>query len=439
MHRKGFDRADISRHNHTPRLRTFLSRVDRSIKGFFRSGCGTDEEAGAWNDGSRTSKTSHTSFPSRISPARKHANSPRHSTGRSIRGQGARDLSQGRSDRVAEVESAVAQMVEKEGLRLNASGCALNLVEAPEKELVLVRKLRARRAAAGTPCAYLEPDEELERLLEAFVERARKPWPPFRISPESFVEYVADRLTPAKPVQEALAELRAEDLWMIHACLEQDCRAIQEFEGFLRHLSRQLGIDREMSYDGRDDLLQQLRETLLVSRDAESAPRLSSYGGKGSFRAWLRVVLARERASYYRSRRKTISLSEAVEDFLLVEERDPELRALRHEHQAIFRQVFQAAIQRLDSENRLLLGHWVLDGMTYEQIGVAINAHRLTIGRRFGKLRKKLMMYLKLELTNRLNLKQAELESIMRCMESHFEASLSAMLLRQRKMTQKGW
>ena len=307
-------------------------------------------------------------------------------------------------------------------------------------ECLLARRFLAKRkqtCGAIIPLEDASPD--MESVLVDFVAKARGLWPKFGITDESFIEYLAAHLRTDVPVEQALRNLSADDLWLVHACLQEDNVALREFEIVLKYVSRKVGVDSELSFDGRDDLLQQLRSSLLVSKDGSKPPLLDSYAGRGSLKGWLQVVLRREKMRAQKPRRETTELSSMVEQTFLVEERDPETRALHLQHQVILKEVFRAAVERLEPDSRLLLVMWIVEDMTQEQMGKVIGAHRMTIGRYIDRLCRQLLFNLHLEMNRRVKLRRCDVESLMRAIANQMEASLSVLASKHREAIRRGF
>ena len=271
-------------------------------------------------------------------------------------------------------------------------------------------------------------EEVLEPCLADLVARGRKRWPTFPTTPEEFVSYLAERLNPTPSLIEALNNLNVEDLYLACTCLQGFAPAILELEQILQKTARQVGASKDLSMDGCSDLLQKTREFLLVSTDGKSSPRLAQYAGRGSLGGWVRVVLAREKVRFAKTRRKQADLSTALDEAIFAEQGDPELAALRGENLAIFRGAIRVVIEKLSEEEKLLLRHWILDSMTMEQIARVFGITRKTASRWIHKLRRRMLMLIKFELTRSLKLRQSELNSLIRDVESKVDVSLSGLL-----------
>ena len=275
-----------------------------------------------------------------------------------------------------------------------------------------------------------EPQPEkaisLEEALQEFVERAKAPWPEFAVSDEDFVAYVEKQS--AEPISVQLLEfLYAEDLWLAFAVLQQDEKAIQKFDRLLQKVTSSTCNRLDISLYGSNDQLQNAREAILLGKNGE-LPRLATYSGKGRLRGWLQIVVTRDIQRNSKTKKRQRTLLEAVESAFEIDGKDPELLSLKQENIAIFRSALHKTIEKLSEKERLLLRCWAIDEFSTAQIGGIIGVHRLTVGRRINRLRRKMLGLMKMELSKSLRLCKEELLSLMRNIESRFEASLSAIL-----------
>ena len=89
-------------------------------------------------------------------------------------------------------------------------------------------------------------------------------------------------------------------------------------------------------------------------------------------------------------------------------------------------------VEQLTEQERNLLRFSLLDSLTYEQIAAIYTVHRVTIRRWMSKLRDKLLDQTRGILSERLDVDQAELDSIVRLINSELHVSISRLLRRDR-------
>src|SRR5208282_6069751 len=204
---------------------------------------------------------------------------------------------------------------------------------------------------------------------------------------------VAVRYLPASATQgEArafLLTLRVEELALARACAAGHNPAWEIFLTRFREKLYQsaLRIAREDSAarDLADTLYAELYGTTV--REGERASKLSSFTGRGSLEGWLRTVLAQEFVNRYRRTKRTVSLDEESEDGLQFAAPEPEPVPSADSR---LESATGAALAALDSEDRMVLAAYYLDGRTLAEIARMLSVHESTISRRVDKLAKSL-------------------------------------------------
>jgi RNA polymerase sigma-70 factor (ECF subfamily) len=213
---------------------------------------------------------------------------------------------------------------------------------------------------------------------------------------ESFAAILCDVATKYLPAENTEAEartflltLRVEELALARACAAGNNSAWELFLTRYReklYLSA-LRIAREDSAarDLADSLYAELYGT--TTRDGERISKLASFTGRGSLEGWLRTVLAQEFVNRYRRTRRLVSLEEEGEDGaqFAAPEPEPILSADSRLESAT-----DAALGSLESEDRMVLAAYYLDGRTLAEIARMLGVHESTISRKVDKLAKSL-------------------------------------------------
>jgi RNA polymerase sigma-70 factor, ECF subfamily len=175
-----------------------------------------------------------------------------------------------------------------------------------------------------------------------------------------------------------------EDLVLARACGAGNERAWQRFverfgemlQGTARHLCRDETAAREIVSTLLGDLF-----GAAVDRDGRRRSKLDYYSGRGSLGGWLRATLAQLCVDRQRSRRRYISLEEAL----------PVLSGLTLSDGFCFADArvapaVEEALGELPPEARFLLKAHYLDGMSFAEIGSMEGIHESTVSRRTAKL-----------------------------------------------------
>ena len=125
---------------------------------------------------------------------------------------------------------------------------------------------------------------------------------------------------------------------------------------------------------------------LLVGLDGER-PRILTFAGTGSLRAWLRQCAAREALGVLRRRRPQ---RDVLPTDLLDDSGDPEDRALAVEHSVAFREAFSEALESLEPLERELLRLCLVEQVSSAELAARHGVHRVTVTRWLGAARSKL-------------------------------------------------
>jgi RNA polymerase sigma-70 factor (ECF subfamily) len=271
--------------------------------------------------------------------------------------------------------------------------------------------VRARIDVAGLALAW--------RQVEAA-------WPQFADDPRGLVLRVAERVG----ADGELAAAPWADLALADACVRAVPGAHEAFEASHGDALDAALAAAGVAADERAEARQRLRVRLLVQETGEP-PRLSSYAGRGSLRAWLRVAAVREALMLVRSARRRAA-HEVDDDGELLEQvalaEDPELMILRERCREELRAALVAAVAGLESRERTLLRLSLRDRLTVDQLGALFRVHRSTAARWLQALQAKLSAATRARLAERLKLDGAEVESLIRAIGSRLDISLAGPL-----------
>ena len=272
-------------------------------------------------------------------------------------------------------------------------------------------------------------EEELSVRLTSLVETAREAVGKFNITDIAFVEHIAGRLgADANP--EALAKVRAADLYLACACAAGDDRALAAFDGeFGRDID--LAIARSGNVDlGRDEFRQLLRNKLFVAAQGRR-PKIADYAGRGDLRSWVRVTALRMIVDIVRQRAggKEVPVEADMLGAVPSPGDDPELDYIQRVYKSEFKDALQEAFGALSPRERNLLRHQVLHGLNIDQVGALYRVHRTTAFRWIEKARKALLRETRKSLMKRLKVETGEFLSIMRVVQGDLDVSVRRLLV----------
>jgi RNA polymerase sigma-70 factor, ECF subfamily len=216
----------------------------------------------------------------------------------------------------------------------------------------------------------------------------------------------------------------AGDLALAFACSCGDQVAVRAFDR--EYLSRVTDLLPARHRAEATEIAQILRDRLLVAGDGGRA-KIGDFSGRGGLEGWIRVAAVRVALNLQRSRKREVALDE---DRALAERAagDLEIEHLKERYRREFKEAFTAALGALDTRARTILRQHYLDGLTMEAIGAVYQVHRITVVRWMDQARAALARETRRELTSRLQIDRAELDSILRLIESRVDVTLRAFL-----------
>lgn len=172
---------------------------------------------------------------------------------------------------------------------------------------------------------------------------------------------------------------------------------------------------------GTDDFVSEVKQLvlrrLLVAEDAP--PRILEYRGGGPLGGFVQAVTVRLALNLKKaSARHEGELGDEVMLETPSGGDDPELAAIKRRYRVEFKQAFAAAMAGLDDESRNGLRLHYLDGITLGDIGRLHGWSVPTASRRLAAARASLMTTTLALMKERLSLTPAELDSVLRLIES---------------------
>lgn len=237
---------------------------------------------------------------------------------------------------------------------------------------------------------------------------------------EVVAAFVSERIegTDAELVAQ-IAAAPVEDLALAALCARGDAAAQQAFEAYLGAVeqARVGGATR----DQIDEVKQRVRVQMLVGGE-ESAPGIAAYRGRGPLRAWLKIIATRELIRLVRGDGRAAKRD--PEELELATTGDPALDQLKATYRAEFAEALRDAISDLAFEDRLLLRQQIADQLSVDEIGAAHGVHRGTASRWLSRAREALLAATQRRLSERLDLPEEEIASVIRLVHSRLDVSV---------------
>lgn len=275
------------------------------------------------------------------------------------------------------------------------------------------------------------PREATTAWAEQLWAEARATWPAVELQPERFTEFLLARVVgedgeKGEPSLEALDELEALDLYLACACAEGSSPAIAALE---RRYAKQIGaVARKASPTRRQEFEQTLRHKLFLPETG----KIAGYTGRGSLGAWLRITAKRTYLDLERGigRRRDAPVSGGADAAVMdrATDGDPELEFLKRHYRQEFREAFAEAMAALAPRHRNVLRQHLVHGLSIDEIGKLYEVHRATAARWITRAREAVLVGTREHMRGRLRVGDAELDSIMRLIESRLEVTLSRHL-----------
>lgn len=276
----------------------------------------------------------------------------------------------------------------------------------------------------SAPNITIEHRDEVEAEICAALVRARAAWPALVVDEERFVTALGPGVRDAADVVVAIRELDTNDLYLAQACRTGSRQALDAFA--VRCHPALFGSLRAMRLDDTaiDEVVQELHTKLFVGSGGE--PKIVSYSGRASLPSWVRTVATR--AAVDRVRHPVVAGDDAILDRMPHTSDSPELAHFRSTYHAEFKESFEAALASLELRERNVLRHYYIDALTVDDIGALYAVHKTTAFRWLDAARTALVKRTRSNFGERVKAMPAELDSILRLVQSQVDLSLSRVL-----------
>jgi len=258
-------------------------------------------------------------------------------------------------------------------------------------------------------------------------DRCRTARPEVTVSLDAFRAYLAERRPPEVTEADQLASWCLDDLYLTCACVAGDLAAVEAIEREIIPI-----IDLALTNWDRaiiDETRQQLRAMLMVDH-AGRGPLLAQYGGKGALRRWIRVVAAREASKVNRAATVATPVDDDALFDALAPATDPLRSFVKADAATAFKAAFLATLGELESRDRTLLRLHILDGLTIDKIAPLYDAHRATIARWIAAAKQVVLAGTRKRLMHDLRIDAAEVDSLIRLVQSRIEFADSPLKTR---------
>jgi len=252
--------------------------------------------------------------------------------------------------------------------------------------------------------------------LATLLAEARRKNPGISVPDDVFATHLARFVTPGRPVE----ELRISELYLACACAEGNPAAVARVEA--EHFGLARAAVKRLDPSVADDVLQKVREALFVV----SPPRIAAYAGRGDLAKWIRTVAMRTAMDHLAPRREVPVSDERMASFELPTVDDPQTELMKRQYGPRFKEALTAAVAKLSAEARADLRAYYIEGRQLSEIAGARGVAISTVSRRVAHAREALLRETRGALLERLGVAEAELDSILRVLDTRLELSRSA-------------
>lgn len=274
----------------------------------------------------------------------------------------------------------------------------------------------------------------LAPVVVAAWQRARAAHPAIGVTAIELFAFAGERIRDGEPGPE-LERRHVADLYLACGCARGDAAALAILEQqTLPVVERGLG-GFKLSSDARRELVQVLRERMLVANDGP--PGIAQYDGRAPLAIWLRVCAARMGIRQRDRDRRVADLEERQLEQLAPGVPNPELTYLRRLYGDQFQAAFREAVATLEPRERNLLRHSVIDELGIDQIAAIYHVHRATAARQLNQARATLVAATRECMRVALRVSETELESILRVIMSMADVTLRQILAKGRGHAQE--
>ncbi len=262
--------------------------------------------------------------------------------------------------------------------------------------------------------------EAPEATLAALVDAGRAAWPKVTLAPEAFVEHVATHVKSTA----ALGALHAAELYLACAVCRHDRAALAAFEEHFMARVPDYLLRLRAGADVVDEVVQRLRERLVMPGADGAAPKIAEYSGKGALGGWLRVTAVRTALNHLRSvGPKTTALGDEI-----ALAGDPELAYVKEHARELFVDAFRRVLDGLEPSDRTILRLHYIDGLTMDQLAKLYKTPRSTIARRVAEARQAILASTEALLREEKRLTPSAVASVLRQAGSRIEVTIGRLL-----------
>jgi len=168
------------------------------------------------------------------------------------------------------------------------------------------------------------------------------------------------------------------------------------------------------------------------SESRNKGSKIGQYFGMGSLEGWIKVVVTRMAVDQIRSQQKQVSWENiefepvaahsTANSAGLVEELDNQKAV------ALFAASLKHAVDRLTSQERLVLNLYYLQDVNLKQIGRLMKVHESTASRTVDRIKKQVRQSVEKHLREHFHLRQGEIDPLIQMAQTQAEVNFKKIL-----------
>lgn len=259
-----------------------------------------------------------------------------------------------------------------------------------------------------------------EDTFRKLVRTAREAWPGVMVPEDTFAALLAAQDTSDPSL------LPAAWLWLALGCARGDAEALRAFEASTFPGARAALRRMRLSADTIAEVLQTLRERLLVAQPDKPAKILGA-AAHGKLPAQIRLAAVRIAIDLHRRDHRREPGDKPLLRAIAPDE-DPEIATLKDQQRGALKAALEQALAGLSPKERNVLQLNFVHGLSIDEIGRSYKVHRATVARWLAAIRERLNQESRRLLRERQGLGEEEVDSLIKLVESRTEVSFFRLL-----------
>jgi RNA polymerase sigma-70 factor (ECF subfamily) len=250
---------------------------------------------------------------------------------------------------------------------------------------------------------------------------ARARWPEISLDDEDFARHLRGAGIPALIPGE-----RAEELFLAAACAAGEPAALRALEReYLASMKAYVGG----RFNATDAFVDELRQAVRLRLVVERPPRIASFNGSGTLRAFIRVVSVRLALDLVEAHGRQPALMEPeviARRFSTAPAVESQLT--RVEHGPRFQAAVEEAVMGLGAREKAVLRFHFVEGLNIEAIGRIYRVHRATVARWLVDIRGRIFHAVEERMAVEVKMSPSEFRSLVGLMRDELRLSFSRVL-----------